>query len=171
MIAVLKVEKYNYMIHTGKIMKSIYRLKNVSLLFISIILIFSLLTGCSRIDYSLPKAPIEFSTGTFVNQNDPDDSYQSIDYNGRTYIPYGTLQGRITGKDVGACLGFIVQNGIKDENSRVYLLTEDPDANFLVNFYIGGIMDQPMFYRALDTTGRPIPTPSFINDLGYEYWK
>ena len=152
-------------------MKPVYKLKALTITLIAFILILTLLTGCSRIDYSLPEDPIEFHTGTFVDPNDPDDAYQSIEYNGRTYIPYGTLKGHITGKDVGACLGYIVQDGVKDENARIYLLAEDPDANYLMDYYVGGIMDQPMFYRALDTTGQPIHTPSFIDDLGYEYWK
>lgn len=152
-------------------MQSIHKRKIITTTLITTILILSLLTGCSRIDYSLPQTPIEFHNGTFVNPNDPDDAYQSLEYNGRTYIPYGTLKGRITGKDVGACLGYIVQDGVKDENSRIYLLAEDPDANYLLSYYVGGIMDQPMFYRALDTTGQSIHTPRFIDDLGYEYWK
>ena len=152
-------------------MQSIHKRKIITTTLITTILILSLLTGCSRIDYSLPETPIEFHTGTFVNPNDPDDAYQSLEYNGRTYIPYGTLKGQITSKDVGTCLGYVVQDGVKDENSRIYLLAEDPDANYLMNYYVGGIMDQPMFYRALDTTAQPIHIPTFIDDLGYEYWK
>lgn len=61
-----------------------------------------LLGGCgSRIDYSLPANPIEFNTGTFINPNNPDDEYISIEYNGRTYITYGTINGIVPKDDLG----------------------------------------------------------------------
>ena len=128
--------------------------------------------GCAnRIDYSLPSNPTAFNTGTFVNPNDEDDAYQSIEYNGRTYVCYGTIKGKLDGNDVGECLGYIVQDGVKDENARVFKLTDDADGNYLVNIYVGGIMDQPIFYRAVDTAGKDIYTPKYIYDLGYDFWR
>ena len=129
------------------------------------------LSGCGRrIDSDLPAAPIEFHTGTFVNPADPDDTCQSIEYNGRTYIWYGTLKNTIDGDDVGRCLGYIVQDGVIMKDVRIFLLNADPDANYLVRFSIGGIMEQPDFFRALDTRGKTITTPPYIESLG-SYWK
>ena len=131
-----------------------------------------ILAGCGkRIDYELPVKPIEFHTGTFVNPADSDDTYQSIEYNGRTYIGYGTLKHSIDGDDVGACLGYIVQDGVIMKDVRVFLLNADPDANYLVRFSTGGIMDPPDFFRALDSKGKTINTPPYIDPLDYTYWK
>ena len=131
-----------------------------------------LLTGCGRrIDYELPVNPIEFHTGTFVNPADPDDTCQSIEYNGRTYIGYGTLKGSIDGDDVGQCLGYIVQDGVVMKDVRVFLLKADIAANYLVQLVSGGFMDQPVFFRALDTRGKMIDTPPYIAPLDYTYWK
>ena len=91
-----------------------------------------ILAGCGkRIDDALPNNPIEFHTGTFVNPADSDDTYQSIEYNGRTYIGYGTLRHSIDGDDVGKCLGYIVQDGVVMNKERIFLLNADPDANYL----------------------------------------
>ena len=130
------------------------------------------LPGCGkRIDTALPEAPIEFHTGTFVNPADPDDTYQSIEYNGRTYIGYGIIKGSITGDDVGPCLGYIVQDGVVMKEVRVFLLNADPDANYLVQIFTDGFMNQPLFFRALDTGKKVIATPRYIEELGYSYWE
>lgn len=72
-----------------------------------VLFIILILGGCgSRIDYSLPANPIEFNTGTFINPNNPDDGYISIEYNGRTYIPYGTINGIVPKDEMVDCLGY-----------------------------------------------------------------
>ena len=131
-----------------------------------------LLPGCGkRIDDKLPENPIEFHTGTFVNPSDSDDTYQSIEYNRRTYIGYGTLKNRIHGNEIGKCLGYVIQDGVAMKDVRVFLLNADPDANILVQFITGGFMDQPLFFRALDTRGKTIDIPPYIESLDYTYWK
>lgn len=135
--------------------------------------LLTILPGCGkRIDMDLPANPIEFRTGTFVNPADPDDDYQSIEYNGRTYIGYGTLRGSIDGDDVGKCLGYIVHGAVMKE-VRVFLLNADPDANYLVQIFTDGFMNQPFFFRAIDTRGKEIATPRYIERLspGYSYWE
>lgn len=128
--------------------------------------------GCGRrIDYDLPKNPIEFHTGTFVNPTDSEDSYQSIEYDGRTYIGYGTFKKSVDGNDVGKCLGYIVQDGVVMKDVRIFLLNADPDANYLIQLAAGGIMNQPTCLRALDTRGKKIGTPQYIESLDYAYWK
>ena len=130
------------------------------------------LAGCGkRIDYGLPETSTEFHTGSFVNPADSDDTYQSIEYNGRTYIGYGTSKGSIDGNDVVKCLGYIVQDGVIMKDLRVFLLNDDPDADYLVRFAIGGFMNQPVFFRALDTRGKKINTPPYIESQDYSYWK
>ena len=139
--------------------------------FIAAALLF-LAAGCgSRIDDALPESPIEFHTGTFVNPADSDDTYQSIEYNGRTYIGYGTLKNAIDGNDVGKCLGYIVQDGVVMKDVRLLLLNDDPDANYLVQIFTDGFMNQPFFFRALDTKEKVIGIPPYIESLDYTYWK
>jgi hypothetical protein len=123
-----------------------------------------------RIDYELPESPVAFHTGSFVNPADSDDTYLSIEYNGRTYIVYGTLKSSVHGGDVGKCLGYVVQDGGVREDERIFLLNADPAANYLVRFCVGGFMEQPDFFRALDTKGKMINTPPFIESLKYSFW-
>lgn len=133
-----------------------------------------ILTGCGkRIDFELPKNPIEFHTGTFVNPADSDDTYQSFEYNGRTYIGYGTLKGSIDGNDVGKCLGYAILDGVAVKDVRIFLLNADPDANYLylVQIFPDSFMNQPFFLRAVDTREKKIDTPPYIESLEYPYWK
>ena len=127
------------------------------------------LAGCgSPVNYDLPAEPIEFRTAEFTNPDDPEDGYLAIEYKGRSYIPYGT--GSVGGKDVGPCLGYIVQEGEVRDGDRIFPLTADPAENYLAERSVGGFMDQPIFYRATDTRGRDIDTPRFIQSLEYGFW-
>lgn len=128
--------------------------------------------GCGNgINYELPDEPIKFSTQTFVSPVDKNDTYSAIKYNDRLYIPYGTLDKTLKGDDVGACLGYIVQDGVADKNTRVYVLTADKDVNYLAEINTEGFMDQPIFFRAEDTIGKNIDTPSYIHSLNYGVWR
>lgn len=130
------------------------------------------LAGCGRrIDYELPESPIEFHYGTFANPADSDDTYHSIQYNGRTYIGYGTLKNSIDGNDVGKCLGYVIQDGVVMKKVRIFPLNADPDANYLVIIFTDTFMNQPFFFRALDTKGKEIGTPPYIESLEYPYWE
>ena len=138
----------------------------------AILFLMVFVAGCgNQIDYSLPSNAIEFNTGEFINPKDSEDVYTSIEYDNRTYIGYGTLKGRITNKDVENCLGYIVQDGDKMEDIRVFTLSSDANNNFLVQLSENGFMDPPVFLRAIDTVEKDIDTPSFIEDLGYAYWR
>ena len=147
-------------------------MKKHSIIMISVAAVILLLcTGCRKIDTALPEKPIAFHTGTFVNPNDPEDTYLSIEYNGRTYIGYGTLKGKIDGNDIDKCLGYIVQENEIMEDVRVFTLTSDTDTNYLIRLFIDGFMNPPDFFRAVDTVGKEIEAPDFIDDLEYEYWR
>jgi len=131
-----------------------------------------MMCGCGNgINYDLPDEPIKFNTQTFVSPADKDDTYSAIKYNDRLYIPYGTLGNTLKGEDVGECLGYIVQDGVADENTRVYVLTADKDLNYLALINTEGFMDQTIFYRAEDTRGKDTDTPSYIESLDYDLWR
>lgn len=127
---------------------------------------------------ALPEAPIAFHTTSFTDIAD-DSGYLVIEYKGRKYMPYGTIKRRIKENDIDECIGYLFQDenvtSIPDENNtdtRIYTLAEDKDNNFLMDYYIGTIlMNQPNFWRAVDTKGKDIFIPDCIDSLGYDYWK
>ena len=112
--------------------------------------------------------------------NDDDGvGYLTIEYNGRTYMPYGTLKGSLKEKNIDKCIGYRIQDensssivGKDNKDIRIYTLVDDKDNNFLMEYYIGtNLMNQPSFYRAIDTKGKNISVPNYIENLGYNYWK
>ena len=130
------------------------------------------ITGCSgKVDYSLPDNPVEFSSSSFVNPVNAEDEYAAIEYKGRTYRPFGTLKGSLNNSDIGECLGFLVQDGQKLESVRIFTLSSDDNANFLLEKDTEGEMSQASFYRAVDTVGKDITIPAFIDSLDYDYWR
>lgn len=41
-----------------------------------------------------------------------------------------------------------------------------------MDYYVeSDLMNQPMFWRTIDTKGKEIVTPEFIDSLEYTYWK
>lgn len=129
--------------------------------------------GCQRgsygINYDLPDDPQAFVMESYVNPSDKDDGYETLVYNGRRFIPYGTISRSLKGEDVGVCLGYIVQDGAGDKGARIYLLTATDD--YLAEIFINGGMQQPVFFRAEDTIGKDTDTPSYIHSLDYKIWR
>ena len=130
-------------------------------------------TGCGKADYpDLPENAIAFETGEYTDKNDDDAMYATIEYNGRTYMPYGTIGRTISEKDIDMCIGYIVQEDRNDTDIRVYTLKGDSENNYLMNYYIGSdLMNQPSFWRATDTKGKDVYTPKCIDSLNYKFWK
>lgn len=138
-----------------------------SILIVAICIGLVLNAGCQKQSLAyLPSNPIVFQSGTYVNPADAQDEYMLINYNGRSYVPYGTLKSTIRAKDITRCLGYI--DGSAD--CLICTLSVDPNEDFLVMISEGAVMDQPLFYRAIDTTGQQITVPTYIADLGYDIW-
>lgn len=133
------------------------------------ILIFG---GCGKSLYpDLPQNAVAFETGSFIDINDDDAGYITIEYNGRTYMPYGTLGKTIHSKDIDECIGYIVRE-YGDKDTRLFTLVGDDEQNYLMMHYVATtLMNQPNFLRAVDTKDKNIKTPDFINDLEYNFWK
>lgn len=54
---------------------------------------------------------------------------------------------------------------------RIYTLSGDPERNFLLDYDESvKLMNQPTFLRAVDTQGKDIVIPYYIDPLGYEFW-
>jgi hypothetical protein len=139
------------------------------ILLVIILLICILGINLFKVKYpELNDDAISFNMGEYVDESDDNASYATIEYNERTYILYGTLKHSIKTKDINECIGYIIQ----DENNRVYTLTEDINNNYLMVYDTEtNLMNQPDFYRAVDTKGEKIDTPSYIDSLDYNFWK
>ena len=136
------------------------------------------LCACGNIYPDLEDDAIAFESGEFYDENYPDIGYLTIVYNGRIYMPYGTLGGTLKKEDLEKCVGYIVEDenisaivNKDSKDTRVYTLTSDPEYNYLVVHYIASQeMNQPSFWRALDTKGEDINTPSMITSFEDKYW-
>ena len=137
------------------------------------------LTGCGIKYPELKKDAIAFQTSSYIDKNDDDASYLTFEYNGRTYLPYGELKGFLKTSDLDKCIGYIIQDeksssivDINNKDTRIYTLSDDKENNFLMQYYIGTTeMNQPTFYRAIDTKGKDINIPKMISDTDHNYWK
>ena len=145
-----------------------------------ILAMLSALAACGRgLAPELPEAATEFVLGNYVNPADPDDGYAAISYKGRVYAYYGTIKRSLRAEDLGpclgytvqACLGYTVQEGEKQEDQRICLLAADPEENYLARIPVENFMNQPDFFRALDTAGKAIDTPDYIKSLDYSIWE
>ena len=136
----------------------------------ALLLLAALCSGCGSLAPELPADATAFPCVEFVDPADPEDGYLALEYGGRTYLPYGTLGGRLRKSDLGPCLGYPVQEGEAQRDVRICLLAADPAANYLVELFPEAVMQQPVFYRALDTAGREINTPDWITPLEYGIW-
>ena len=59
-----------------------------------------------------------------------------------------------------------------DKDTRLYTLTEDTENSFLMSYCIGAtLMNQPSFYRAIDTKGQNIHIPDYIDSLNDNFWR
>ena len=146
---------------------------------VSIVGILTILKTNNRSIYpNLSEKAIAFHATEFIDDKD-DSGYLVIEYNGRKYMPYGTIKRSLKENDIEKCIGYLVQDenttSMPDENNtdtRIYSLTEDKENNFLMEYYIGTtLMNQPSFWRAIDTKGKDIVIPDYIDLLDYTYWK
>ena len=137
------------------------------------------LASCGKITYpDLPDDAIAFEMGKFVDSNDDDAEYGTIEYEGRTYIGYGTLDKSLHKKDIDRCVGCIIMDensssftDLNDKSIRVYTLAGDTEHNYLMDCDTAtSLMNQPSFWRAIDTQGADISAPDFIKPLEYSFW-
>lgn len=133
---------------------------------LSLILFFM---GCGRPNY--PELSDNYQVFTEAEFTDGEMEYISIEYEGRTYIPYGTVKSVIYEKDIDECIGCRERDGEPYEDERYYTLVADKEHNYIMDYYVGTtLMNTPLFLRAIDTKGVETDTPAFIESLGYEYW-
>ena len=155
----------------GDIMK-----KLIKLVFIFVFVF--VLTACGIEFPPLEEDAIGFRISYLEDENDDNMGYSTIEYNGRTYATFGLYNNSLKEGDIDKCIGYIVQDenassivDLDNKDTRVYTLKSDPENNFLMEYYIkSNLMNEPIFYRAIDTRGKDIKIPSFIKDIGESYW-
>lgn len=124
----------------------------------------------SKYDFTIPDPRTEFVVTTITDAADDSVKYVALQFDGKTYIKYGTLNGELNSSDLGSCLGYLVQDDQKITDIGIFPLSSDPDMNYLVTLDNKGIMDKPSFFRNSETVGKDISTPSFIESEGNNYW-
>ena len=121
------------------------------------------LTGCGTDRYALPENPVVFEEGYFVNPDDPDDDFGTREWDGRTYLMFGIEKGFRT--HFGPCLGYVEG----DENRRIFAAEGLPEEEYLIEYYVGGEMEQAVYLRCIDTKGDPVPEQ--LESYGYPFWE
>lgn len=147
-------------------------------LLILLISVLFTITGCTSKLPDLDKNYTVIEPKTKITTKD-EETFIFFDYNGRSYIPYGTTNNYFNYNKVKKCIGYILQtdivtsnHDINDNTVRVYTLKGDKNNDYLMVYYIGTtLMNQPDFYRAIDTKNIDIKTPKYIESLNYDYWK
>ena len=140
------------------------------------------IVGCSRVEYpDLPDDAIAFTAGSFTDYEHDEESFAAIEYNGRTYIAFaGPKNFLFSIKKLDKCIGYIVQDenitnmpNPNNKNDKVYTINDDPDNNFLMEYDDTEVFmaPPPIFYRAIDTQGKDIYIPKFMDPLGHEFWE
>ena len=134
-----------------------------------LLILVTILFGCccfvacySGNDTSLPANPKVYEFGEI----DSDGGYQTINFEGKTFVLYGTL---INNNNIGKCLGYI-DNGV-DEYDRIFEINGVNADEYIIRYDCsnGNEMNQPDVYRELSTMG--VEAPSDIESSGYDIWK
>ena len=137
------------------------------------------MSACGKQKYPpLPQNAYAFEMGTFEDTEHDSALYGTIEYNGRLYVPYGTIGNSYRPEYAKECIGYIIQDensssvtDLSNKDRRIYTVSGDPDTNFLLEYdETIKLMNTPCFYRALDTNGKDIEIPGFIDAAGYELW-
>ena len=83
-------------------------MKKIVIVASSIIICLLAITGCMKRDLpDLPSNAIEFDMETFHDIEHDDALYGSIEYCGRVYIPYGTINSKYKQSYIDSCIGYI----------------------------------------------------------------
>lgn len=154
-------------------------MKKIMIVICAVMILLFALSGCTgKTLPDLPKNAIAFDMGTFNDSGHDNALFGSLEFNGRTYIAYGTINSKYKQNCIESCIGYVIQNEhsssvVDPDNTsrRIYTLSGDTDHNFLLEYDdTVKLMDQPTFYRAIDTNGKNILIPNYIDALGYEFW-
>lgn len=130
-----------------------------------------MLCACNKgkwvVDY--PENPLRIETHIFYDPNDIEDGYMAFDYNGRTYIMYAHLKGTLRKEEMGQCIGCTLQDGREDQ--WIIRLNAFEDDDIMLLYYPDGFMEPMIFYRAVDTKGKDLDIPKYIDpNPDWRFW-
>ena len=121
------------------------------------------LNGCQSGLKDLPNNPIIFSYNVITYEEDGTE-FKTIEYGDKTYVIYGSLKPKGFIGDLtyayGECLGYIGNN----KNNRVYALKNESKDIWLIQYYINGVMDEPIVYKEVNYKGED---PECINPFDF----
>ena len=110
--------------------------------FAAVTVLVSVLSACGKGGYpEFPDNAIAFEMGTFEDVEHDSAAFGTLEYDGRTYIGYGTINNKFTNTDADQCIGYVVMDAnstsnpdADDTNTRIYTLAGDADHNFLIEY-------------------------------------
>ncbi len=141
-------------------------MKKIALMLV-IILTLSLCACGKPIDYSITEAS-EAVENPNVNEPylDPisGSGYVVLVIGGRSYIGFGRAVRKLDGSMIGPCIAY----NKDDMNQRYFSVAGSED--IICSYYVNGIMEQKIFWRALDTIGQDIEVPRFIEPEQEGVW-
>lgn len=111
--------------------------------FISICLLMIILSSCGKSNNKLESMNSQYNS-----------DYVSIIWEGRTYIPFCTINNNERGLQIGIVDG--------DKNNQVFEYKEHSTDNWIISFYKSGEMDSSMLMKEINVTEIP-------NNLQSEY--
>jgi len=118
---------------------------------------------------ALPDNPILFKSGE-LEVDDEDTGYRTVEYQGKRFIMYGKIKPNgLLGNNnyaYGNCLGYVDD----DKSDRIYALNDESTDEWLIEYYVTGIMEEPVILREI-TTKNIKEIPSNVESLDYDYWE
>ena len=104
----------------------------------------------------MPNTAVPAEFVEFQSELYPDITLTAIEYNGRLYADYGCETRPLLSWEIGECIAF------HNDSRRFYTLTGTDD--YIADIYMGFVVHEAVFYRALDTNGKDIKTPMYIKE-------
>ena len=123
-------------------------------------------SGCSLSLKNEKRFQLPDNAESFEMNDIDNSSLNTIEVNGRTYMPYGSLKGKLKYVAIQDCLGYLDN----DKNLRVYTLNDDPYDNYLMVVNVDRMKETPDMWRDISTLGEDVFTPKIVDPAGYDEW-
>ena len=143
-------------------MKNINKIKAAALA--GTLVFAAMFSGCSHSLKNEERFQLPDNPESFEMTDIDSSSLNTIEVYGRTYMPYGSLKGKLKYIAIQDCLGYLDN----DKNLRVYTLNDDPYDNYLMVVNVDRMNETPDIWRDFSTYGEDIFTPKIVEPAGYE---
>lgn len=116
---------------------------------------------------ALPDNPILFKSGE-LEVDDEDTGYRTVEYEGKKFIMYGKIKPKGLLGNInyayGKCLGYVDD----DKLDRIYALNGESTDEWLIEYYMTGIMEEPVILREITTKNKK-EIPSNVESFDYDF--